>query len=95
MVDRLLEIARISRSNFVNGDFEIVDFEAPEGAGADAAGVTCIGARTHGPVGKTERCLLVVVAAASGWAVPVLTVIAAGSLLTAGLRLAGLWRETA
>ncbi|MFE3946629.1 CDP-alcohol phosphatidyltransferase family protein [Streptomyces sp. NPDC059118] len=49
--------------------------------------------RNGGPVGKTERCLLVVIAAASGWAVPVLTVIAAGSLLTAALRLAGLWRE--
>jgi CDP-diacylglycerol--glycerol-3-phosphate 3-phosphatidyltransferase len=46
-----------------------------------------------GPVGKTERCALVVVAAASGWAVPVLAVIAAGSALTAGLRLARLWRE--
>ncbi|NEC65638.1 phosphatidate cytidylyltransferase, partial [Streptomyces sp. SID9727] len=51
--------------------------------------------RNGGPVGKTERCLLVVVAAASGWAVPVLAVIAAGSLLTAALRLAGLWRELA
>lgn len=51
--------------------------------------------RNGGPVGKTERCLLAVVAAASGWAVPVLAVIAAGSLLTAALRLAGLWRETA
>ncbi|MGW0908025.1 CDP-alcohol phosphatidyltransferase family protein [Streptomyces sp. NPDC002853] len=46
-----------------------------------------------GPVGKTERCALVVLAAASGWFVPVLVVIAAGSALTAGLRLAGLWRE--
>ncbi|MFJ4499344.1 CDP-alcohol phosphatidyltransferase family protein [Streptomyces sp. NPDC088864] len=51
--------------------------------------------RNGGPVGKTERCLLVVIAAASGWAVPVLAVIAAGSLLTALLRLAGLWREQA
>ncbi|MFJ2899248.1 CDP-alcohol phosphatidyltransferase family protein [Streptomyces sp. NPDC087218] len=51
--------------------------------------------RNGGPVGKTERCLLVVVAAASGWAVPVLIVIAAGSLLTAALRLASLWRELA
>ncbi|MEE1744973.1 MULTISPECIES: CDP-alcohol phosphatidyltransferase family protein [unclassified Streptomyces] len=51
--------------------------------------------RNGGPVGKTERCLLVVIAAASGWTVPVLTVIAAGSLLTAALRLAGLWRELA
>ncbi|GAA2462033.1 hypothetical protein GCM10010433_75440 [Streptomyces pulveraceus] len=51
--------------------------------------------RNGGPVGKTERCLLVVIATASGWAVPVLTVIAAGSLLTAALRLAGLWRELA
>ncbi|MEU6127362.1 CDP-alcohol phosphatidyltransferase family protein [Streptomyces sp. NPDC047123] len=45
-----------------------------------------------GPVGKTERCALVVVAAASGWVVPVLAVIAAGSAVTAGLRLARLWR---
>lgn len=51
--------------------------------------------RNGGPVGKTERCLLAVVAAASGWAVPVLIVITAGSLLTAVLRLTGLWRETA
>lgn len=48
-----------------------------------------------GPVGKTERCALVVLAAASGWAVPVLVVIAAGSVLTAGYRLARLWRELA
>lgn len=46
-----------------------------------------------GPVGKTERCALVILAAASGWFVPVLAVIAAGSALTAGLRLARLWRE--
>ncbi|WP_055569083.1 CDP-alcohol phosphatidyltransferase family protein [Streptomyces atriruber] len=46
-----------------------------------------------GPVGKTERCALVVVAAASGWVMPVLAVIAAGSAVTAGLRLARLWRE--
>ncbi|MEW2389550.1 CDP-alcohol phosphatidyltransferase family protein [Streptomyces venezuelae] len=46
-----------------------------------------------GPVGKTERCALVVVAAASGWTVPVLAVVAAGSALTAALRLARLWRE--
>ncbi|MGW0545791.1 CDP-alcohol phosphatidyltransferase family protein [Streptomyces altiplanensis] len=45
-----------------------------------------------GPVGKTERCLLVVVAAASGWAVPVLAVIAAGSALTAAVRCIRLWR---
>ncbi|MFF3640653.1 CDP-alcohol phosphatidyltransferase family protein [Streptomyces sp. NPDC002564] len=45
-----------------------------------------------GPVGKTERCALVMVAAASGWVVPVLAVIAAGSAVTAGLRLARLWR---
>ncbi|GAA2567787.1 MULTISPECIES: CDP-alcohol phosphatidyltransferase family protein [Streptomyces] len=45
-----------------------------------------------GPVGKTERCLLTVVAAATGWAVPVLAVIAAGSALTAVLRLGRLWQ---
>ncbi|MEU8888809.1 CDP-alcohol phosphatidyltransferase family protein [Streptomyces sp. NPDC048442] len=47
-----------------------------------------------GPVGKTERCLLVVVAAAvPGWAVPVLAVLAAGSALTAAVRCARLWRS--
>ncbi|WJV45982.1 CDP-alcohol phosphatidyltransferase family protein [Streptomyces flavofungini] len=46
-----------------------------------------------GPVGKTERCALVVVAAASGWWVPILAVIAAGSALTAGTRCVRLWRE--
>ncbi|MER5256680.1 MULTISPECIES: CDP-alcohol phosphatidyltransferase family protein [unclassified Streptomyces] len=46
-----------------------------------------------GPVGKTERCALVVLAAASGWAAAVLVVIAAGSVLTAGVRWARLWRE--
>lgn len=46
-----------------------------------------------GPAGKTERCALVVLAAASGWVVPVLVVVAAGSVLTAGVRLAHLWRE--
>ncbi|MFC5147854.1 CDP-alcohol phosphatidyltransferase family protein [Streptomyces aureoversilis] len=45
-----------------------------------------------GPVGKTERCLLAVVAAATGWAVPVLAVVAAGSVLTAAFRLGRLWR---
>ncbi|MET7360721.1 CDP-alcohol phosphatidyltransferase family protein [Streptomyces sp. NPDC005562] len=46
-----------------------------------------------GPVGKTERCALVVLAAASGWRTPVLVTVAAGSALTACLRLARLWRE--
>ncbi|MFI6641048.1 CDP-alcohol phosphatidyltransferase family protein [Streptomyces sp. NPDC050504] len=46
-----------------------------------------------GPVGKTERCLLAVVAAGTGWFVPLLWVVAAGSLLTAALRCARLWRE--
>ncbi|MER5891269.1 CDP-alcohol phosphatidyltransferase family protein [Streptomyces sp. NPDC001941] len=48
-----------------------------------------------GPVGKTERCLLVVLAAATGWAVPVLAVLAAGSALTALVRLGRLWGELA
>ncbi|GAA0495305.1 phosphatidate cytidylyltransferase [Streptomyces stramineus] len=49
--------------------------------------------RNGGPVGKTERCLLAVVAAATGWAVPVLIVVAVGSALTALFRLGLLWRE--
>ncbi len=40
-----------------------------------------------GPVGKTERCLLMVVIAATGWAEPVLLVLTGGCVLTAGLRL--------
>ncbi|MGP3971002.1 CDP-alcohol phosphatidyltransferase family protein [Streptomyces sp. 6N223] len=45
-----------------------------------------------GPVGKTERCLGLVVIAFTGWAVPVLALLAAGSAATAGLRLARVWR---
>ncbi|MFB6675431.1 phosphatidate cytidylyltransferase [Streptomyces sp. NPDC056390] len=48
--------------------------------------------RNGGPVGKTERCLLAVVAAASGWAVPVLAVVAAGSAVTAAGRAVWVWR---
>ncbi|MEU0526759.1 CDP-alcohol phosphatidyltransferase family protein [Streptomyces niveus] len=51
--------------------------------------------RNGGPVGKTERCLLVVVAAATGWAVPVLAVIAVGSVLTAVARFGWIWRKLA
>ncbi|MFD9871468.1 CDP-alcohol phosphatidyltransferase family protein [Streptomyces niveus] len=51
--------------------------------------------RNGGPVGKTERCLLVVVAAATGWAVPVLAVIAVGSMLTAVVRFGWIWRKLA
>ncbi|MFK4069297.1 CDP-alcohol phosphatidyltransferase family protein [Streptomyces sp. NPDC029674] len=45
-----------------------------------------------GPVGKTERCALVVLGAASGWTTPVLATLAAGSALTAALRLTRLWQ---
>ena len=45
-----------------------------------------------GPVGKTERAALLVVIGLSGAAVPILLVIVAGSLLTAGLRLASVHR---
>lgn len=51
-------------------------------AGA-AAGV---GRINGGPVGKTERCLIAVVAAASGWYVEAAVAVAAGSLLTCALR---------
>lgn len=44
-----------------------------------------------GPVGKTERCLLLVAIAATGSAMPLLAVFAAGSLFTAALRLRRLW----
>lgn len=44
-----------------------------------------------GPVGKTERCALAVLAAATGWYAPVLAVIAAGSALTALVRLGRVW----
>jgi CDP-diacylglycerol--glycerol-3-phosphate 3-phosphatidyltransferase len=58
-----------------------------------AAGATRI---NGGPVGKTERCLLLVVlAAVPGYADAVLVVIAAGSALTAVLRLRALHRQLA
>jgi CDP-diacylglycerol---glycerol-3-phosphate 3-phosphatidyltransferase len=41
-----------------------------------------------GPVGKTERCLLVVVAAATGWFAGAALVITVGGLLTAAVRVA-------
>jgi phosphatidylglycerophosphate synthase len=45
-----------------------------------------------GPVGKTERCLGLVVIAFTGWAVVVLALLAAGSAATAGARLVRVWR---
>jgi len=39
-----------------------------------------------GPVGKTERCLLLAVLAFTGWAIPLLAAIAVGSALTAVVR---------
>jgi CDP-diacylglycerol--glycerol-3-phosphate 3-phosphatidyltransferase len=46
-----------------------------------------------GPVGKTERCLILVAIAATGRAVPLLLVLAVGSLGTAGLRLVRIRHE--
>ncbi len=43
-----------------------------------------------GPVGKTERAAGLVLVALTGWAVPLLAVLAVGSALTAALRLARL-----
>ena len=45
-----------------------------------------------GPVGKTERCLLLALIAAIGWPTVLLGVLAAGSALTAAVRLARLAR---
>lgn len=48
-----------------------------------------------GPVGKTERCLILIAVAATGWAVPLLVVLGTGSAITALLRLARLHRVLA
>jgi CDP-diacylglycerol--glycerol-3-phosphate 3-phosphatidyltransferase len=40
-----------------------------------------------GPVGKTERCLILILIAATGWVTALLAVLAVGSLVTAALRL--------
>ena len=56
-------------------------------AGA-AAGV---GRVQGGPVGKTERCLLLAVVGFVGLPVVFLSVLAAGSLLTAAIRLVRIW----
>jgi CDP-diacylglycerol---glycerol-3-phosphate 3-phosphatidyltransferase len=63
-------------------------FAALAAAGAGAT------RRNGGPVGKTERCALAVLATAWPLALPVVcAVLIAGSLLTAGLRLAAAHRE--
>jgi CDP-diacylglycerol--glycerol-3-phosphate 3-phosphatidyltransferase len=50
--------------------------------------------RNGGPLGKTERCVLLVLATGvPSWIVPICVLIALGSLATAGLRLAGTYRE--
>jgi len=45
-----------------------------------------------GPVGKTERCAILVAIAFTGWSVPLLALVAAGSLATAAYRLLKLHR---
>jgi CDP-diacylglycerol---glycerol-3-phosphate 3-phosphatidyltransferase len=45
-----------------------------------------------GPVGKTERCVILVALAFTGWSVPLLAVLATGSLATAAYRLLKLHR---
>ncbi|MFC6886407.1 CDP-alcohol phosphatidyltransferase family protein [Actinomadura yumaensis] len=58
------------------------------------AGAAAGGPRPQGwPVGKTERCLLLALVAFTGWAVPLLAVLAAGSLLTAAVRLGRIRRS--
>lgn len=50
--------------------------------------------RQGGPVGKTERCALLVLVAAGGHADVAALVVAAGGVLTAALRLRSIWRGT-
>jgi CDP-diacylglycerol--glycerol-3-phosphate 3-phosphatidyltransferase len=58
------------------------------------AGAAAGGPRPQGgPVGKTERCLLLALVAFTGWGVPLLIVIAAGSLVTAIVRLVRIRRS--
>jgi CDP-diacylglycerol--glycerol-3-phosphate 3-phosphatidyltransferase len=52
--------------------------------------------RNGGPLGKTERCALVVVATGWTFALPAICmIIVVGSVLTAGLRLRAAYRELA
>ncbi|WP_433337363.1 CDP-alcohol phosphatidyltransferase family protein [Spirillospora sp. CA-294931] len=61
---------------------------------ASLAGAAAGGPRPQGgPAGKTERCLLLALIAFTGWASPLLAVIAAGSVLTAAVRLARIRRS--
>lgn len=65
-------------------------FASLSGAGAGARRLN------GGPLGKTERCALVVLACAvPSWLPWICAVIVLGSLLTAGLRLRGIHRELA
>lgn len=57
------------------------------------AGAAAGGSRLQGgPVGKTERCLVLVAIAATGWAVPLLVLLSGGAVVTAALRLVRLRR---
>jgi len=40
-----------------------------------------------GPMGKTERCALLVIATATGWFAPIAVVVVIGSVITAAVRL--------
>ncbi|WP_199552316.1 CDP-alcohol phosphatidyltransferase family protein [Streptomyces sp. N35] len=96
--DRLADLAMLAGFLFVAPPWLVAcaalaatgpSWVALAGAAAGAA------RRNGGPVGKTGRCALVVHAAATGWYVPVLGALAVGSLVTAGVRLAWVWRELA
>ncbi|GAA2001454.1 hypothetical protein GCM10009799_30850 [Nocardiopsis rhodophaea] len=88
--DRLAEFAVLAGCLFVapSGVVLAAALAATLPSWVALAGAAAGGERVQGgPVGKTERCALFVVLAATGAAVPVLVLMAAGSLITAVVRL--------
>ena len=87
-----------STSGWASGQVALVAVAAAAATLPTFAALAAAGAgasrRNGGPVGKTERCLLAVLATAWPATLPVIClIVVGGSLLTAGLRLAGAHRE--
>jgi CDP-diacylglycerol--glycerol-3-phosphate 3-phosphatidyltransferase len=88
--DRLAEIAAIAGALALApaGVVGLAALGASAPSWVSLAGAAAGASRVQGgPVGKTERCLILILIAATGWAVALLLLLTAGSLLTAALRL--------
>lgn len=95
LADRLAELAALAGTLALApaGLVAAVALAAASPSWVSLAGAAAGAPRLQGgPVGKTERCLVLVAIAATGWAVPLLVLLATGSAVTALVRLARLYR---